>query len=279
MDVLVVGTGTMGTGIAHVFALNSHRVFLYHPNIDNANKGMELIRKNLKRQYDKGSITEEIFQKSLNMIVVTDQICDASHVELAIEAVSENIQIKKDIFNQLDQLINNEAIFATNTSSLSITEMAMATKRPHKFIGMHFFNPAPVMQLVEIIKGISTDVETVSKIQTLSETLGKKSVLVEEAPGFIVNRILIPMINEAVAILSEGVASPKDIDSAMKLGANHPIGPLELADLIGIDICLNIMEILHKEMGVDKYTPHPLMKKMVRANQLGRKTKCGFYQY
>ncbi len=189
------------------------------------------------------------------------------------------MKIKKEIFSELDKICDEKTILATNTSSLSITEIAIATKRPDKVIGMHFFNPAPVMKLVEIIKGLSTSEETFNTVKGLTQSLKKEGVAVEEAPGFVVNRILVPMINEAVGILADGIASAEDIDNAMKLGANHPIGPLALGDLIGLDVCLFIMEILNNEYGDPKYRPHPLLRKMVRGNKLGRKTGEGFFVY
>ncbi|MDN5351611.1 MAG: 3-hydroxybutyryl-CoA dehydrogenase, partial [Clostridiales bacterium] len=204
---------------------------------------------------------------------------DAADCDLIVEAAIENMDIKKKVFAELDSFCKPETILASNTSSLSITEIGAATKRPDRVIGMHFFNPAPVMKLVEIIKGIATSEETFKKIVDLTLTLGKEGVAVEEAPGFVVNRILVPMINEAAGIFADGVASAEDIDRAMKLGANHPIGPLALGDLIGLDVCLSIMEVLYNEFGDTKYRPHPLLRKMVRAGKLGRKTGTGFFDY
>ncbi len=269
----------MGKGISQLFAQNDHKVLLYNPNIDSSKRALINLENGFEKLVTKGKLSVENKNIFLNNIEIVDSLLKANDVDLAIEAVSENMEIKKAKFIEMEESINSQAILATNTSSLSITELALVTKRPEKVVGMHFFNPAPIMELVEIIKGMTTSTETIEFAQILSRKLGKKPVLVEEAPGFIVNRMLIPMINEAVSFYSEGVASIEDIDTAMKSGANHPIGPLALADLIGLDVCLNIMDILHTEFGLDKYTAHPLLRKMVRANKLGRKTKEGFYEY
>ena len=212
-------------------------------------------------------------------ITTTTDYASFADADLVIEAASEEMELKKEVFNTLEGICKPETIFATNTSSLSITEIAATTQRPTQFIGMHFFNPAPVMKLVEVIKGQKTSDEVCEKIVKLAEEMGKVPVLVNEAPGFVVNRILIPMVNEGIGILADGVATAEDIDNAMKLGANHPMGPLALGDLIGLDVCLAIMEVLHREYGDDKYRPHPLLRKMVRAGLLGRKTGEGFYKY
>ena len=212
-------------------------------------------------------------------ISTTTEYADFADADLVIEAASEDMNLKKEVFAELAKICKPETIFATNTSSLSITEIAAITDRPTQFIGMHFFNPAPVMKLVEVIKGQMTSQETSDKIFALATEMGKTPVMVEEAPGFVVNRILVPMINEAVGIYAEGIASVEDIDSAMKLGANHPMGPLALGDLIGLDVCLAIMEVLYNEFADSKYRPHPLLKKMVRAGLLGRKSGQGFYKY
>lgn len=279
MKVLIYGTGTMGKGISQIFAQNKHKVYLYNPDMNSSIGALESLEIGLNKLIGKGKLTKIEKENILSNIEIVDTLEKASDVDLAIEAVIENMEVKKAKFVEMDQIIDARAILATNTSSLSITELALVTNRPDKVVGMHFFNPAPIMELVEIINGMTTSLQTIDFAQKLSRDLMKKPVLVEEAPGFIVNRMLIPMINEAISIYSEGVATIEDIDTAMKSGANHPIGPMALADLIGLDVCLNIMDILHTEFGLDKYSAHPLLRKMVRANKLGRKTKEGFYKY
>lgn len=279
MNVMVIGSGTMGSGIAQVLAENNHKVVLRDLNQDSLDRGIKLIEKNLSRNVQKGKLSEEEKQVILNNIVLSTDIDLAKNCDLVIEAIVEDMNIKKELFKQLDKICSEETILATNTSSLSITEISVATTRPDKVIGMHFFNPVPVMKLVEIIDGQLTSKETHDKIEQLTKKINKTPVAVSEAPGFVVNRILIPMINEAVGILADKVASVEDIDNAMKLGANHPIGPLALADLIGNDVCLAIMEVLYDEFKDSKYRPHPYLRKMVRAGLLGRKSKQGFYDY
>lgn len=279
MKVCVVGAGTMGAGIAQTFAAKGFEVLLCDIKEEFVEKGYNGINKGLTKLVEKGRMEETIKNEIMGRIHKTINIKDAKDADLVVEAIIENMTIKKELFKNLDETCNSETIFASNTSSLSITEMAAATKRPDKVIGMHFFNPAPVMKLVEIIRGIATTDETYNKIKEMSITIGKDPVEVKEAAGFVVNRILIPMINEAVGILAEGIASVSDIDKAMKLGANHPMGPLELADFIGNDINLAIMETLYSETGDTKYRPHPYLRKMVRAGYLGRKTGKGFYDY
>ncbi|MEA1974447.1 MAG: 3-hydroxybutyryl-CoA dehydrogenase [Bacillota bacterium] len=279
MKVGVLGAGTMGSGIVQAFAQSGFEVIMRDLKDEYIEKGLETIKNNLNRSFTKGRITEEKKEEILSNISAGTDINLLSDVDLVVEAAVENMKIKKIIFQELDNICKEDAILATNTSSLSITEIAAATNRPDKVVGMHFFNPVPVMKLVEVIKGIATSEETKEKVMELSNKLGKTPVIVEEAPGFVVNRILIPMINEAVGILAEGVASAEDIDNAMKLGANHPIGPLALADLIGNDVNLAIMEVLYEETGDSKYRAHPLLRKMVRGNLLGRKTKKGFFDY
>jgi len=275
----VLGAGTMGNGIANVIAKNEYQVVMVDIDQDNLEKGYNSIEKSLDRDLKKERITAKEKEEILNRLTTANNMEALADVDLVIEAVVENLDIKKEIFSKLDKIVKKDSILATNTSALSITEIAVATERKDKVIGIHFFNPVPMMKLVEVIRAAETSDSCYDQVSDFVETINKEAVKVNEAPGFIVNRILIPMINEAVFILQEGVASAEDIDQAMKLGANHPIGPLALADLVGLDVCLAIMETLHQELGEDKYRPCPLLRKKVRAEQLGRKTKRGFYNY
>ena len=277
MKVGIIGAGTMGAGIAQAFAqTEGFTVTLCDINNEFAANGKNKIAKGFEKRIAKGKMEQAEADAILSRITTgTKEIC--ADCDLIIEAAIENMEIKKQTFKELDEICKADAIFATNTSSLSITEIGAGLKRP--MIGMHFFNPAPVMKLVEIIAGLHTPTEIVEKIKKVSEDIGKVPVQVEEAPGFVVNRILIPMINEAVGIYAEGVASVEGIDAAMKLGANHPIGPLALGDLIGLDVCLAIMDVLYHETGDSKYRAHTLLRKMVRGKQLGQKTGKGFYDY
>jgi 3-hydroxybutyryl-CoA dehydrogenase len=275
----VLGTGTMGAGIIQVLAQNGYEVVLRARRESSVEKGIATVTKNLDRLVAKEKITAADKDEIMGRITGSTDISIIKDADLVIEAATEELDAKKALFAELDELLGPDTIIATNTSSLSITEIAAATKRPDKVIGLHFFNPVPMMKLVEIIKGLATSDETRTAILTMAEKLGKTPVEVEEAPGFVVNRILIPMINEAIGILADGVAKAEDIDEAMKLGANHPMGPLALGDLVGLDVCLAIMEVLYTEFGDSKYRPHPLLRKKVRAGELGRKSGKGFFDY
>lgn len=277
--IFVIGAGTMGSGIVQAFAQKGYEVIVRDIKDEFVDRGIATINKNLSKLVAKGKVTEEFKENVLSKITGTTDLNLAADCDLVIEAAVENMEIKKDIFLQLDKICKVETILASNTSSLSITEVASVTNRPDRVIGMHFFNPATIMKLVEVIKGMATSQETFDKVKELSFAIGKEPVEVAEAPGFVVNRILIPMINEAVGIFAEGVASVEDIDTAMKLGANHPMGPLALGDLIGLDVCLAIMDVLYNETGDTKYRAHSLLRKYVRAGWLGRKSGKGFYDY
>lgn len=279
MKIGIIGAGTMGVGVAQVCSQNGYEVILYARRSISIEKGLSSITKNLDRLIKKEKIQEADKEKTLNRIATTSNLEDLKDADLVIEAIAENMQIKKDLFKKLDEICKEGTILATNTSSLSITDIASSTNRPDKVIGMHFFNPVPMMKLVEVIKGILTSKETCELIFEVAKNIQKEPVHVKEAPGFVVNRLLIPMINEAIFIYAEGIASIEDIDQAMKLGANHPMGPLALSDLIGNDVVLAIMDTLYEEFEDSKYRAHPLLRKIVRANLLGRKTERGFYTY
>ena len=275
----VIGAGQMGNGIAHVMALAGYDVVLNDIDQMALDKSVEIIEKNMMRQLRGGKITEEALQTALSRITRTTEIAQAGDSDIVIEAATENEQVKQKIFDALLPHINDETILTSNTSSISITRLASRTDRPEKFMGFHFMNPVPVMQLVELIRGIATDEATYETCRQVVEGLGKTAASAEDFPAFIVNRILMPMINEAVYTLYEGVGSVQAIDKSMKLGANHPMGPLELADFIGLDTCLAIMNVLHDGLADTKYRPCPLLTKYVEAGWLGRKTQRGFYDY
>jgi 3-hydroxybutyryl-CoA dehydrogenase len=277
-NIVVIGAGTMGNGIAHVFAMTGHSVNLVDISADALNRAVATISKNLDRMVSKGSLTEDEKTSTLSNIKTnTDLSAVATNAELIVEAATENIDLKLKIFRQMDELAPAGCILATNTSSISITQIAAVTKRPTQVIGMHFMNPVPVMKLVEVICGYSTSAETLKTIMELSKALGKVPVEVNDYPGFVANRILMPMINEAIYTLYEGVAGVEEIDTVMKLGMAHPMGPLQLADFIGLDVCLSILRVLHDGFGNPKYAPCPLLVNMVTAGKLGVKSGEGFY--
>lgn len=277
--VMVIGAGQMGSGIAQVCAMSGYEVLLHDLKDEYVEKGLGTIAKNLSRQVEKGKMESEEKDAILSRLTSSTDLKNAAAVDLVIEAAVENMEIKTRIFAELDEITPRHVILASNTSSLPITEIAAATKRPEKVIGMHFMNPVPVMKLVEVIRGLATADEVYQEVEKMAESMNKVPVEVNDFPGFVANRILMPMINEAIYTLYEGVATKEAIDDVMKLGMNHPMGPLTLADFIGLDTCLYIMETLHQGLGDDKYRPCPLLRKYVKAGWLGKKSGRGFYEY
>ncbi|MDN5210692.1 3-hydroxybutyryl-CoA dehydrogenase [Fulvivirgaceae bacterium BMA12] len=279
-NIAVIGSGTMGNGIAHVFAQNDYKVSLIDISPEALEKALKTIEKNLDRQLSKGKISEDLKSQTLHNITTFSSLEEGlKDIDLVVEAATENVELKLKIFAQIDQICQENTLLASNTSSISITKIAAATQRPDKVIGMHFMNPVPVMQLVEVIRGYATSDEVTSRIMTLSEKLGKIPVEVNDYPGFVANRILMPMINEAIYTLYEDVSGVTQIDAVMKLGMAHPMGPLQLADFIGLDVCLSILKVLYEGFGNPKYAPCPLLVNMVTAGKLGVKSGEGFYSY
>ncbi|MCL6430070.1 MAG: 3-hydroxybutyryl-CoA dehydrogenase [Anaerolineae bacterium] len=278
-QVAVIGAGAMGSGIAQVFAQAGYAVTMVDVAPAPLEKGLATIQRSMARLVEKGRLSEESRSAALGRLQTAVGLEAAAPADLVVEAVYEDAAVKKDVLKRLDSLLAPHAILATNTSSISITGLAGAVQRPAQVIGMHFMNPVPLMQLVEVVRGLATSDETVAVIVDVSRRLGKTPVVVNDAPGFVANRILLPMINEAIYALMEGIADAESIDTVMKLGLNHPMGPLALADLIGLDVCLAILEVMHRDLGDDKYRPCPLLRRMVAAGYLGRKSGRGFYTY
>jgi 3-hydroxybutyryl-CoA dehydrogenase len=275
----VVGAGTMGNGIAQVCAQAGYHVIMNDREDAFVQRGLGSIGKSLGKLADKGKFSAEERDAIYGRITPSTDLADLSRADLVIEAVFEKLEVKREVLARLDTICRPETILASNTSSISITKLAAATQRPDKIIGMHFFNPVPIMQLIEIIRALQTSQETFDTIRELSVKLGKTPVEVQDSPGFVTNRVLMPLLNEAMFALMEGVASAEDIDTAVKLGLNHPMGPLTLADYVGLDVCLDVLEVLHRELGDPKFRPCPLLRKMVDAGYLGRKSGQGFYKY
>ncbi len=275
----VIGAGQMGNGIAHVCALAGYDVVLADVKAEQLKKALDTINHNMERQVKRSVLSEQERDAAIGRIKTTVNVADVNDCDIVIEAATENEQVKREILKTLSSQLKKGAIIATNTSSISITRLAAATDRPEKFIGMHFMNPVPMMELIELIRGLATDEPTFQTVKTMSQRLGKTVAMAEDFPAFIVNRILLPMINEAVYTLYEGVGTVEAIDTAMKLGAHHPMGPLELADFIGLDTCLSVMQVLYDGLADSKYRPCPLLVKYVEAGWLGRKTRRGFYDY